>query len=86
MINQLIEKDCILLWSHISEQVVSLVLLIKGYINFWSFSNSFLQDEENCWDEFVLHLPEQNLPGILGSVWRLSSTWGCKTPFTPRNC
>lgn len=83
MIKQLIGKKCILLWSHISEQVVGLVLLTKGYINFWSLSYSFLQEEENCWDDFVLHLPEKNPPSILGSVCRLSSIQACKMPF---NC
>lgn len=34
--------------------------------------------------EFVLHLPEQHLPGILGSVWRLRPTLGLMTPFTLR--
>lgn len=86
MINQLFGKKCFLLWSHISEQVVSLVLLTKGYNNFWFLFYFFLQEEENCWDEFVLHLPEQNLPGILGSVWKLRSTQGYKMPFTLRHC
>jgi len=35
--------------------------------------------------EFVLHLLEQHLPGILGSVWWLSSTLGLKPPFTLRS-
>lgn len=73
----IVGKKCILPGSHTSEQVVILVLLTKSCINFWSLSCSFLQEEKNCWDEFLLHLPEQNLPDILGSVWR---------PFTLRNC